>query len=475
MPDNLRVTVPITPNDSVGRIHPQKESSVVEALTPDRVTPPNQRDRANQGNSFDTLMGRDSVFSQFIQQLRQTPALSETLQKAMFDIFNRREDLRTGGAVNTLLRELADGMQMDKAELLKNLVYQQENATKFSGKLFDALRSMQKNLKGTDFDLHLADFLKAYDGFFSIQDTTDAIARQMNRLWQQIPRSLAKPMQEAAQELDVEQPVQQQPKNLALLKERIIPMLGDYVSRTNDFGRARSTITLLVHDIARLNMSSESALVEKFETLVDFCRYGLNLPQEQTEALRTLLAQEIAKQNSGHQNQFMDSVLKLLQDSSAQQKLSTSGTGAAAFRDAANALLLDQSVYMPFTHIFLPANFEGQFLFSELWVEKEPQEHAKNTEQEEAPRRLFLKFDIKNVGSFEAAFSISGSSINMQLSCPPALPENRRTVSDNIHRILEQNGLTVNGLHVSSGHPLNIQKQIQQTIAERKEFIDVTI
>ncbi|MEG0689546.1 MAG: hypothetical protein RR466_12765, partial [Hungatella sp.] len=40
----------------------------------------------------------------------------------------------------------------------------------------------------------------------------------------------------------------------------------------------------------------------------------------------------------------------------------------AVFQNVLNAMLLNESVYMPLLHIMLPVNLDGNIMFSELWV-----------------------------------------------------------------------------------------------------------
>lgn len=473
MSDNLRVTAPITTNDKISQLKPSKESSVIDVVNPAKVTPPNQSEQANKESTNTLLLNRGSVFTKFVQQLQQTPALAQTLQKLMFDIFSREENIQRNPTAATALKQLSSSLAMDKSEILKNLAFQKANSTKFAGNIFDLLRNLSTQLKSSDFDAQLAKFLKAYDGFFSISDTTGAIVKQLENLQQQTPKSFANQLKEAASELDIEQPIDNINMNLNILKNKIIPLLSEYVSKSNDFGKARDTITLLVHNLARLNISSKEELIGKFEDLLDYSRYHLNLSMDKIDYMKAMFAKSITQTRQKTENTFFDSMIQLLSEGSKQ---STSNTSRALYRDICNALLLDNSVYMPFTHLFLPINYNGHYLFSELWIEKD-KDKEKSSQPENIPNstHLFLTFDIKDLGYFEASIELSEKKANVKLNYPPTLKQSSYEISSNISEIFAQNGLVAENIVLSTKYTPSVNQQIMQKVYERRNAIDVTI
>lgn len=474
MPDNLRITAPITTNDTISKLRSAKDLPVNEVINPSVVTPPNQSEQTAKENINNTLLNHTSVFTKFIQQLHQTPALAQTLQKIMFDIFSREESIQRGQSASAALKQLSASLAMDKGEILKNLMFQQTNHTKFSGTIFDVLRSLSAQAKNPELDQQIAKFLKGYDGFFSISDTTDAIVRQLNTLQQQIPRSYAEKLKALTNDLVTDQPVESVEFNLTVLKNKIIPMLSEYVSKLNDFGKARDTITLMVHDLARLNTSSKEELIGRFEDLLDYCRFNLNLSADKLDYLKAMFAKNISQTGQKTENAFFDSLVTLLSEGSKQ---SASNTSQALYKDICNALLLDNSVYMPYTHLFLPINYDGHYMFSELWIEKDKDNNNKSVQQDSTPKptRLFLTFDIKDLGYFEASIELTQKNANIKLNYPPTLHESSREISNNISQIFSQNGLTADNIVLSTDNTPKINQIILQKVYERKTVIDVTV
>ena len=131
---------------------------------------------------------------------------------------------------------------------------------------------------------------------------------------------------------------------------------------------------------------------------------------------------------------------------------------------------------MPFTHIFLPVNYNGQFMFSEIWIEKNDEAAKKGTfSYEENPIHIFLNFEIKQLGHFEASIVLSGNNINLELSCPSSLSQEQNKISKSISEILSSNGFNSEHIKLNTDNSKKTANLITEKIYERKNVIDVSV
>lgn len=469
MADNLRITTPINNSDHISKAMP-KETSAVETINPAKVTSRNNTDQSGQSkSSLNFALDNRSVFQKFVEQLQHTPALSQTLEKLLLGTL---PNMKTGTLSNPLQQALAELLAkapMDEQQMLENLVFQQQHSTKFSGPLFHMLKDMSTGSPpDSDLNAFLGRFLKAYDGFMSAKTTTDNIIMQLKELMAYIPKSYRTGIEEQIAKLQPMNSEQQLQQNLQVLKEKILPLIGRYVSATNDFGESREKIALLVHDISRLNVSSREEVTARFQELVDFCQYELNMPGDTLHQLRMLFVRTMTDKHVV-KNEFVESLVQLLMFDSKKE---LTGTSQTMLRETVNALLLDNSVYMPFTHLFLPVQYQGAFMFAEMWVEKDNSNGKAGEEQH--PLKMYLSFDIQNLGSFQIALSVLNNRVSCDFCSPPTLRVQESTMKQDISQIFLANGFTPERVEAIS-EPTQALTEVLRRVYERRSAVDVTI
>lgn len=480
MQDNIRVTTPIQTNDTAGRLRPSKETPILNPVDPSRVNPGNTSENAqnakNDGN-FNFLLNQNSVYNKFIQQLVQTPGLSQTLKKIMFEAFvmtNKPKGLSKSGALNDLLSEMASKLNLNEQEIVEALQYQSDNQTKYSGKMFDLLRELLTSPHDTkEYEVLLGRFLKAYNGYFSAGDTLKAIIQNLKTISAYMPKSYQVQLNELVDKIIINQPTTSLDINLATLKSEVIPFLSDYIAHTNDFGRVRDTITLLINNIARLNTSSKEDIITKFVDLLDYCKFHFDMADDKINYIKSVFAHHLNEMQKP-QNEMFDLMAKLISEGSNGE--GQSATTKAMYRDVVNSLLLDNSVFMPLTHLFLPINYHGTFMFSEIWIDKNARKKDGTKNENGVPTtKLFVTFDIKGLGYFEATVWLTNKLADVELNYPDVLANKDRDIKNNIARIVTNNGFTLNSVVLLKGQPPKQIHKVFESLYESRRGMDVTI
>lgn len=472
MADNLRITTPIPGGENVNRMNPTKPADRA-VINPALVPPANADRQSGQQNNteFSFLLNRNSVFNRFIQQLGRTPDLSQSLGKLVFEVMGRAS-VEQGAGVSDLLRQLAQVINMGREDIVQNLLFQENNRTQFSGTLFHMMRQMLDENPNQVLEQKTAQFLKAFNAYTGAADTTHSVIRRLIQISEQIPQPYSGQLQQITQELTEELPIENLNQNLSTLKEKIIPFIRRYISATNDFGRVRDNITLLVHDLSRLNISSREELAEKFTALLDYCKYDLDFPPQKLNEMTSVFLEHMGRLETPKENKLLDSVLKLLTENAT----GPSQRGQELFQNTLSSLLMDNSVYMPFHHLFLPLVFEGKYLFGEIWIEKRDDSEEKRTaEEQERSRQIILTFEIKSKGYFEAFLTLTGKKINARFNCPPEFADDAKVICTAVSSIFIRNGFEPESVELSAGAPPSAAKTILKKIHEGRRIVDVTV
>lgn len=471
MADVLRVSTPVTSDPSMLQSGNTQGVNQVGATRVEQsgqavVNPQQQEVQA-------PLYDAGSVFQTFANKLTDTPALTQTLEKLLLGALADNgtvaaEGLSSAGNVPTLLSELAEKLHMDESQILQNLLFQKDQSTGFSAKVFDILREITQTDISPETTNHIGRFLKAVDSYTNSQETMRGIMTQLCNILDRIPRSYAANVRQAMGELIMEPDSDGMAENLKILKETILPMLGKYVSTTNDLGVTRDRIQLLMQDLSRLNLSGSEELNQRFTELIDYARYNLNLPADKLQSLQNLF-EEVIHNKTEPQNEFIDSLAKALTHTDG-----LSSTGQTMVNDTISALLLNRSVYMPFNHIFLPFMFDGTFMFTEMWVEKDGAGKGATGDREDPMKRVYLNFDIQGLGKFQAAIGLTDNSIDCLLNCPESVAEAQNDIETDIAKIFTNNGFSVNSIQ-SSNDTFKTELEVLHKIYEGRGSINVTV
>lgn len=470
---NVKTNNPI--NDNVLNKPKIKPEQVLpfDVIDPTKVTKTPKQDPSNQTGQNLFNYNPDSVFEKFIKSLQNSPVLAEGARKLLLNKQFINHNINSDPVLKPLFESLLKTMEMNDAEILNFLKFQQGTYTKFHGEFFNALRTLLKdNSNNKDFNAVLKNFLRSYDCFVSVEETNKSINAALKNIERTIPEMLKRPFNEMAEKLifDNSKGID---LNLNLLKNEIIPFIGRYISKMNDFGPVRDYVSVLIHNTVRLETASKDNFSDDLESLFEFIRYNFDVDENYMESLKMSLVHTY-ETASNVRNDLIESFLKLLE---AGSRDSESLANKGVMDDMTESLLFSRNVHIPLTHIFLPLNYNGMFMFSELWIGKEYEDipDKKRKAEYQQSYKVFITFDIQNLGYFETTLVLKESGLALDIYVPGSLSEHIEKIKDDLSTLLSKNNLSVTNMTVQEIVRKRKFNDVFSNLTERKSGIDVTI
>jgi len=472
----------IKTNNTVSDININKQKikleqvSPFDVIDPTKVTRPTKQDPSNQTGQNPLNYNPDSVFDKFIKSLQNSPVLSENAKKLILNNQFINHNIKSDSVLNSLFETFIKSIEMNEAEILNFLKLQQGSYTKFNGDFFNSLRSLLKsNPNNKDFKIILRNFLRSYDCFVSVEDTNKSINAALKNIERYMPEVLKKSFNELTDKLISDYSKNSADINLNVLKNDILPFVGRYISKMNDFGPVRDYVSVLIHNIVRLESASKDNFSDDLDNLFEFIKYNFNINDNDMQTLKMSLINTY-ETSSNTKNNSIDSFLKLIESGI---KDSDNVVNKGVMEDMANSLLFSQNVHIPLTHIFLPLNYNGMFMFSEIWIGKEYDDNdtdKKNNKRDYSQvYKAFITFDIQNVGYFETTLILKESKLSLEIFVPNNLTNSIELIKNDLNKILSDNNLSVANLNIYESVKKRKFHEIFSNLSERKSSVDVTI
>ncbi|MBE7004539.1 MAG: hypothetical protein E7425_09710 [Ruminococcaceae bacterium] len=481
MPDLLGATNPVPSYDSpsvkITPPTPGTDTNIHNVVDLDHVTRPDgqegQQGSGDATNSFDTRF--DSNFMTFVQRLRGAQELPETfltvIQGQQVEVSS---GIRSGFAQE--MAQFLEYLHMDEGQMLSFLKTQIQSGSRFSGALFNMLRAAYNGTTSELTKNDILQFVRRFGDYSSTAHIEDNILRTTDEMTEALPGKWSAELTQVLAKLENGVDAGDRQGNLKLLREQVFPLVSKYVSLTHDHGLARNLLSAMTLDVARYENGSQEGLLEAFRHLAS----SEVLPKElaelpDNELLRMLKETEFSKAASS--NGFADSMARVTHKA-------LQGEGSVdmqdAFHNIMNALLINESVYMPLQHIMLPLNWNGELMFSELWIDPDAERDSKGRggkDKDEGPvQRILLKMDIRSLGSFDVLIqNRSGEGVSMLVTCPKTVAEHTPQVTQSLRNILARNGLKVEQVQVAEQHrPLTVS-QVFPKLFERMSGVNVKV
>ena len=442
MPDLLGATNPVPGYDktTVNRnitVSPDN-TQIQNVPDPSKVVRADGRTEQQDSNlQGDGGIRYDSNFQTFLQRLRETPGLADSLAR----IFSGREGIVVSSGLSAGIAEemgrLLEMMRMDESQLLDFLRGQFKTGTRFGGALFALLRSAYARAASEGVRTDILQFLKAYVDFDSTSHIEGNLLRDLQSMADAMPASWAEKLRDLTAQLQNGIAAGNRQGNLQLLQREIFPYMSSYVERTHDMGTPRALLTMLALNVARYENGSEEKLLEGFHQLSGYGTLKGQLGGIDDQSLLLLLKNRGGGGGGSRAIEFSNQLA-----SSAARAFRGEGSAEVqqAFQNLLAAMLVNESVYMPINHYLLPLEWNGRMLFSELWVDPNAEDEQNRGGGKNTMRFLF-KMDVQGLGLFDVILSAQGTDVDIQIACPDAAVPFSKQIGDAVSQILTRNDL----------------------------------
>lgn len=472
MANILRVTTPPTGYENNVRNNAQNQPDKMQIqnpVDPNRVVRPDNRSDANSQNGAQLSASYDSNFGTFVQLLRDTPQLSDTMSKLMFGGMANLVEAGIGADTAEDISTFFQLLKMTDAELVEFLKNQLSGSVRFQGPFFALMREALNNAPTVEQRAAILAFLKRYSDMSSGKHLMENMKDLLSDIKKYMFHEQRELLDQLTQGLNHRGP-QDTGQNTARLQQDIIPFLAKYVAQTRNMGSLRDLVAQLTYNAARYENGDLDQLISDFKNLLKFPSFQKTFEGMDEEQLRELLMRMNFDKAAG-KCAWADKFLSIVESG---MRGDAGLENRQVFENVVNALLLNESVYMPVLHLMLPIELNGQLMFSEMWIDPDEDGDA-SSDPKERTAKLLIKFDIKDVGFFDLLMVYEKENVSMRLFYPDHLSSFESDIKKGMGEILERNGLNCEYLGVEQAKGSIPVSAVFPKIFERKNSVNVTI
>ncbi|MCI9465509.1 MAG: hypothetical protein HFE99_00115 [Ruminiclostridium sp.] len=412
----------------------------------------------------------DSNFQTFLQQLRESQDLAQSLARLM----SKEATVVSSGMSEGIAEEMAKAMEllkMDQSQLLNFLKAQMEAGTRFNGALFALLRNAYARAGSEGVRGDILQFLRSYCDFASSSHLEGNLLRNMAGMANAMPASWGNQLRELLAQLQNSIAAGDRKGSLDLLRQQVFPFMSEYVGQTHDLGTSRGLLSLLTLDVARYENGTQGKLLEDFHQLSGYGTLRELLGSIDDQSLLKLLQNSQFAQNTAAA-QFADHLA-----AAAARALRGEGNAEVQqiFRQLVAAMLVNESVYMPVNHMLIPMEIDGKRLFSELWVDAEAENKKNGKGSGERCMRFLFKIDVQSLGLFDIILTSREREVELLVACPESVANFSQEIETILSQILTRNDLVPAGVSVRKmDRPVTLT-EVFPKIFEGKNSINVKV
>ncbi|MCL2068774.1 MAG: hypothetical protein FWH00_02645 [Oscillospiraceae bacterium] len=496
MADITKITTPMIPKENIGNKFKPVSDQAFDLSDPARISKSEEgaRIREQWEAPPDSNMGRAML----------APLLRETVE--LIHVFHKMVSLLQMGIStsevmeNPEMKQLLESLFVPSDQLIASLLEQDKSAVLFKGNAFDILRDIflkfPENPKVRD---AVVELLKTYEYNVNAENSTrsalqscynllgylfsrdreqfekylDGLARML------LPKEAAeKPAQTAdrtPERAPQEAPTPGPRETAMILKNNLLPLLGEIVVKYNQNTNIRDIVMNVVHNIVRVDQGSPEELKQAVEKLLGELRQVANMPRGFEQELLESVMKSAGEAKNVH-NEWMDKMANILAGA-----LSSTELPAATVRSAEMLLfsmLQNQSSMMDILHFVLPMQTPGgDFVTAELYVDPDSDERSKRSggDDGEASRKMFLAFESEGHGAFELAFLQTGRYVDFSMWCPRHLVSDMKLLRRSIFDMMAVHGYTPGSFSVDELVGRKSVAQVFPNLLNRKVGVDVRV
>lgn len=472
MANILRVTTPPTGYENNVRNNAQNQPDKMQIqnpVDPSRVVRPDNRSDANSQSGAQLSANYDSNFGTFVQLLRDTPELSDTMSRLMFGGMASLVEAGIGADTAEDISSFFQLLKMTDAELVEFMKNQLSGSVRFQGPFFALMRDALNSAPTVEQRTAILAFLKRYSDMSSGRHLMENMKDLLSDIKKHMFHEQRELLDQLTRGLDHRGP-QDTAQNTARLQQDIIPFLAKYIAQTRNMGSLRDLTAQLTYNAARYENGDLDQLISDFKGLLKFPSFQKIFEGMDEEQLRELLMRmnfDKAAGKSAWADKFLNIVESGIRGDAGLEN-------RQVFENVVNAMLLNESVYMPVLHLMLPIELNGQLMFSEMWIDPD-EDGSASSDPRERTAKLLIKFDIKDVGFFDLLMVYEKENVSMRLFYPEHLSSFEADIKKGMGEILERNGLNCEYLGVEQAKGSIPVSSVFPKIFERKNSVNVTI
>ncbi len=474
MSNILKVTTPLAGYEAQNQVkNPTNrplDPSVQSPVAPDKVVKPDARNDALGQETDAALKFRyETNYGNFMSQINNLNGMTDEFAKLFFEKFATLAQSGLQDGYSGKIAEYLNMVSMSGEDLTAFLKDQTSLSVKLTGAFFEVLKQVMDNTNSVELKTGILDFLRRYVDMAENTHTMNNIHNILGNLrFALIPSQRENFDKLLAQLINVSENGDGALKNSQLLKNSILPFLNSYITKMNDRGFLRENSALLGNYIAKLENGLPSRVQEAFESLLKFQGMQAAFKNFDPAVLMQVL-ENTDFMKAKRKQKWADGLTEVIKEG-----MNSSQEEKAVFQSLMQAVLLNESVYMPVIHTMLPLNIDGKLMFAQTWIDPDAQKDHKERGLGKMIQGL-VKFDIEEMGFFDVFFIYQDGNMKMQISCPTALEQDIKKVREDIVKLISSYGITPVEMFVDTTQESIPVSAAFPKIFERKNSINVSI